>query len=67
VTLDEIEISRPAKLTIQEAASIMKVTPGFLQMALQQQRFDFGVGVEMGNWEYYINTERFIRYMKGIN
>ena len=65
MTLSEIEISQPVKLTVQEAATIMKVTPRFLQVALQQQRFDFGVGVEMGNWEYYINTERFIKYMKG--
>jgi len=65
VTLEEVEQNRPSKLTIQETALIMKVTPRFLQTALQQQRFPFGVGVEMGNWEYYVNTERFIRYMRG--
>lgn len=56
---------RPIKLTVQEAAAIMGVTPRFLQMGLQQGRFPFGVGVEMDRWTYYINTERFIRWMLG--
>lgn len=55
----------PIKITVQEAAAIMGVTPRFLQMGLQQSRFPFGVGVEMEQWAYYINTERFIKYMKG--
>lgn len=67
VTLQElIEANpRPIKLGIKDAASIMGVTPRFLQMGLQQGRFPFGVGVEMEQWAYYINTERFIRYMLG--
>lgn len=56
---------RPVKITIRQAAEIMGVTPRFLQLALQQGRFPFGVGVEMDAWAYYINTERFIRYMTG--
>jgi hypothetical protein len=53
------------KLSVKDAAAIMDVTPRFLQMGLQQGRFPFGVGVEMEQWAYYINTERFIRYMVG--
>jgi len=56
---------RPAKIRILDAAAIMGVTPRFLQMGLQQGRFPFGVGVEMDQWSYYINTERFLKYMKG--
>jgi len=56
---------RPIKVRIADAADIMGVTPRFLQMGLQQGRFPFGVGVEMDQWAYYINTERFIKYMTG--
>ena len=56
---------RPLKVKIIDAAAIMGVTPRFLQMGLQQGKFPFGVGVEMEQWAYYINTERFIKYMTG--
>lgn len=56
---------RPAKLSVKDASEIMGVTPRFLQMALQQGRFPFGTGVEMEQWAYYINTERFVKYMIG--
>lgn len=67
MTLDELLATRPrpVKLSVKDAAAIMDVTPRFLQMGLQQGRFPFGVGVEMEQWAYYINTERFIRYMVG--
>jgi hypothetical protein len=64
MTLQKIEKEMPQKITVQEAAAIMGVTPRFLQMALQQNKFPFGVGVKMGKWSYYINTKRFIGYMK---
>lgn len=67
MTIDELRQKRPPTITIQEAASIMDVTPRFLQMALQQGRFPFGVGVEMDRWAYYINTERFLLYMTGAD
>ena len=63
MTLNELLERKPATITIQDAASIMEVTPRFLQLALQQNRFPFGAGVEMDRWAYYINTERFIKYM----
>lgn len=54
---------RPVKISVKDAADIMGVTPRLLQMGLQQGKFPFGVGVEMEQWAYYINTERFMRYM----
>lgn len=67
MTLQELEQKRPFTITIQEAAEIMCVTPRFLQLALQQNRFPFGAGVEMERWAFYINTERFLLYMKGAD
>lgn len=66
MTLQDIEKNKPPKLTILEAAEIMDVTPRFLQLALQQNRFPFGIGVEGDRWVYYINTERFIKWMKAV-
>jgi hypothetical protein len=65
MTLQELEQKRPYTITVQEAAEIMDITPRFLQLALQQNRFPFGAGVEMERWAFYINTERFLLYMKG--
>ncbi len=64
LTLEQLEYAKPPKISVQEAATIMGVTPRFLQLALQQERFDFGVAVKMEKWSYYINTERFIKYMR---
>jgi len=64
MTLSDLEEKRPLTITVQEAAPIMGVTPRFLQLALQQGKFPFGIGVEMSQWAYYINTDRFIHYMK---
>lgn len=62
----EPPISGPSipKMTIQDASVIMGVTPRFLQMALQQDKFPFGIGVKMEKWSYYINTKRFYEYMR---
>jgi hypothetical protein len=67
MTLQELAEKHPYTITVQEAAEIMDVTPRFLQLALQQSRFPFGTGVEMGRWTFYINTERFLLYMKGVD
>jgi hypothetical protein len=64
MTLGELETKRPATITINDAAEIMEVTPQFLRIALQQGKFPFGVGVEMSQWAYYINSDRFIYYMR---
>lgn len=65
MTLTQLEKQCTQTITIQDAAEIMRVTPQFLRMALMQDKFPFGVGVKMGQNEFYINTERFIRYMNG--
>lgn len=52
------------KNTVQDASAIMGVTPRFLQMALQQEKFPFGIGVKMDKWSYYINANRFYEYMQ---
>ena len=65
MTIEQIEQSRPDTLKVQDAAAVMGVTPRFLQLALQQDKFPFGVAVRMNRWTYYINTVRFIKYMKG--
>ena len=63
--IEKHEMNQKApKLTVQDASIIMGVTPRFLQMALQQGKFPFGVGVKMGKWSYYINANRFYEYMR---
>ncbi len=53
------------KMTVQEAAKIMGVTPRFLQMGLQYGKFPFGVAVKMKRYSYYINRKQFEDYMNG--
>lgn len=64
--IQEVEnINAPIKYTIKEASAIMGVTPRFLQLALQQNKFNFGTAVEGERWVYYINAEKLLNYMKG--
>lgn len=54
------------KMTVQEAAKIMGVTPRFLHLTLQREKVPFGFAIEgNGKWMYYINRTRFMRYMRG--
>ena len=64
MTLQDIEQNKPLTLSVTEAAKIMGIAPHFLRCALLQGRFPFGVGVEMERNEFYINTERFLKYMR---
>jgi len=60
-----LEREMPPSITIQVAAPIMGVSQQFLRFALRDDRFPFGVGVKMEKqYEYYINTLRFIKYLK---
>lgn len=60
------QMSQEGKLTIAEAAKRMGVNPRFLHMGLQHNRFPFGTAVKMDKrWSYYINAERFRRWMAG--
>jgi hypothetical protein len=65
MTLEQLEKEKPEKITVDQAAAIMGVTPQFLRIALQHNKFPFGTAVKFKRWSYYINTERFIKYMKG--
>lgn len=65
MTIQEIKQNPPLTLSIPEAAEIMGVSPKFLRAALLQGKFPFGVSVEMTQNEFYINTQRFLLYMKG--
>lgn len=53
-------------ITIEEAARRMGVTPMFLRLGLRQGEFPFGKAVKFDKqWRYYINRERFERWMAG--
>lgn len=66
MTLEQLKGKRPPKVPVTVAAKIMGVTPRFLHIGLQNNRFPFGTAVKFERrWSYYINTERFIRYMEG--
>lgn len=65
MTLSDLESDKPATITVQQAAEIMSVTPQFLRLAIMEGRFPFGVGVKMEQNAFYINTVRFIKYMRG--
>jgi hypothetical protein len=65
VTIEQLEKEMPPTVTVQQAAEIMAVTPQFLRLAIMEQKFPFAVGVKMEQNVYYINTRRFIKWMKG--
>lgn len=57
------------RISIDEAARRMGVTPQFLRMALRANRLPFGTAIQMpgGRWSYYINATRFERYLTGMD
>jgi hypothetical protein len=65
MTLEELKKNRPRTTSVPDAAEIMGVSPNFLRAALIQDKFPFGVAVEMKQNEFYINTARFLLYMEG--
>ncbi len=65
MNLDQLEMDKPLTITVPEAAEIMAVTPQFLRLAIMEGRFPFGVGVKMEQNAFYINTVRFVKWMKG--
>lgn len=57
-----------SKIKVNEAAAKMGVTPQFLRMGLRAGRFPFGTAVLMDKrWSYYINADRFRKYMEGVD
>ncbi len=67
MTLEELKEKRPLTIKVSEAAEIMGVTAQFLRIALQLDKFPFGTAVKMSQFEYYINTYRFLLYMEGAD
>ena len=52
------------KITVPEAAKIMGCDPQFLRLALQQERFGFGVAVRCRKrFAYYVNKQKFDEYL----
>jgi hypothetical protein len=68
MTLEQLKKEMPPSITIQVAAPIMEVSQQFLRFALRDGRFPFGIGQMMDKqYEYYINTKRFIAYMEALD
>lgn len=67
MTLQELEQWKPNKLSVKDAAGIMEVSETFLCKALVQGKFPFGIGIDLDQSEYYINTIRFMLYMHGTD
>lgn len=60
------ELVDSKKITVEQAAKIMGVTPMFLRLGLRRKEFPFGVAIKFEkNWSYYINAERFRLWMAG--
>jgi len=54
------------KFSVEQAAKIMGVSPMFLRLGLRRGEFPFGVAIKFEKqWRYYINPERFHRWMAG--
>jgi hypothetical protein len=51
------------KLTVEEVAQRMGVTPQFIRMGLRQKVFPWGYAVRMKRWVYYIDREKFERWV----
>lgn len=58
-----------SRISVEQAAAKMGVTPQFLRLGLRAGKFPFGTAVQMpgGRWSYYINATRFERYLAGMD
>jgi len=56
-------------MSVEEAAKAMGVSIQFLRMGLRQNKFPFGVAVEMSpnSYRYWISRERFEQYMNPVH
>ena len=54
-----------SKLTVKEAASKLNIGVQPLRLAIQQDKYDWGVAVKVGKnkYTYILNRERFNKYM----
>ena len=54
------------RVSVNEAARRMGVTPQFLRLGLRAGKFPFGTAVKMSSeWTYYISRTRFELWMAG--
>lgn len=54
------------KITVEEAAEKMGITPMFLRLGMRSGKFPFGAAVKFDKqWRYYINRARFEKWMSG--
>ena len=54
------------KITVEEAAEKMGITPMFLRLGMRSGKFPFGAAVKFEKqWRYYINPIRFEKWMTG--
>jgi len=62
-------VKRVSRISVEQAAAKMGVTPMFLRIGLREGKFPFGTAVRMpgGRWSYYINATRFERYLAGTD
>lgn len=53
------------KLTVKEAANRLNIGVHPLRLAIQQDKYDWGVAVKVGKnkYTYILNRERFNKYM----
>jgi len=53
------------RMSVNDAAKKMKVSPQFIRVGLQRGHFPFGVAVKLSSkWTYYINPKQFEEYMR---
>ena len=55
-------------VSIKEAAEILNVSQQFLRIALQQNKFEFGVAVKINDsskYTYYISRKKLLEYVSG--
>ena len=56
-----------SKLTVKEAANQLNIGVQLLRLALQQEKYDWGVAVKVGKnkYTYILNRERFNKWYMG--
>lgn len=52
------------KISIKEASLLMKKSPQFIRVGLQQQKLPFGTAVKLSDrWSYYISPKLFYEFI----
>lgn len=64
MNIEELEREMPIKTKVEDAAEMMGITPPLLREMLLQDKFPFGTAIKLNQSYSYINTRRFLKYMK---